>query len=76
LFSVITEFGLCGFGRSDGLIPEVRVGVVRFAWCRGSLLSRVEKWHAALTARCSRDETSLSARPADSDGQPTGRKPL
>lgn len=48
--TIIIEFGWCGFGWSGGLIPDIRAGLMRLAWCRGSLLDRVREWRDALAA--------------------------
>lgn len=49
-WTVIVGFGWCGFGLSGGLLPEVRLGLVRLACCRGWLLERVGQIQAALDA--------------------------
>jgi hypothetical protein len=72
MFSLIFECARCGFGWSSGLIPEIRLGIVRVAWCRGSLLSRVEKWKAALATKLKRDEASSIDRPASDDDTKPG----
>ena len=43
--------GWCGVGWSGGLLPEVRLGLVRVAWCRGWIGDRVQHWHQALVER-------------------------
>lgn len=49
-WTVLFGFGWCGFGASRGLLPEVRLGVVRVAWCRGWLWDAVAGWREALRA--------------------------
>ena len=46
--SIIIEIGWCGFGFDGGLIPDARLGLLRFAWCRGSLLDKAREWQASL----------------------------
>lgn len=46
--SVIIELGWCGFGYNDGIMPDLRLVVLRLAWCRGSLLDRMRGWGEAL----------------------------
>ena len=48
MFTLILEFGWCGFGWEGGLVPEIRLGLLRIAWCRGSLLERMLKMRDAL----------------------------
>ena len=48
--SIILEFGRCKFGYIGGLVPELRLGFVRFAWCRGSIVEKVWYCQHALTA--------------------------
>lgn len=48
MFTVLIQPGFCGFGFSRGLLPELRLGVVSIAWCRGSLLAKMRVWRAAL----------------------------
>lgn len=43
------EIGLCGFGASGGLIPELRLGVVRLWCCRGSAFGKLRD---ALSRAC------------------------
>lgn len=50
-FTILVQFGWCGFGASGGLIPEVRCGLIRFACCRGWLWDVLTKMRAALVAR-------------------------
>lgn len=47
--SVILELGWCKFGVVGGLIPEVRLGLIRFAWCRGSIIDKFWYYQTALT---------------------------
>ena len=42
------EVGWCGFGASGGLVPELRLGVVRFAVTRGSVAERLRSMLRAL----------------------------
>lgn len=37
----IITTGRCGFGRTGGLFPELRLGFVAIGWCRGSLREHV-----------------------------------
>jgi len=48
MFAICVEVGCCGFGYTTGLIPELRMGVVRLMWCRGSLFERLQGWRQAL----------------------------
>lgn len=48
--SVGMDIGFCGFGIEGGLLPNVRIGVVRVWWCRGAIGARVIELSAALTA--------------------------
>ena len=48
MFTVCAEIGLCGFGYDRGLINEVRCGVFRLMWCRGSLIERIRGWRKAI----------------------------
>lgn len=41
-FTVLVEWGPCGFGRSNDLVPELRLGIVRLACCRGSIVARID----------------------------------
>ena len=49
-FTIIAEFGWCGFGASHGLVPELRLGLLRLACCRGSIIAKVMEWGDALAA--------------------------
>lgn len=40
-WTLMVETGWCGFGASGGLVPEVRCGVVRFAFTRGGVADRL-----------------------------------
>lgn len=40
-FTTLIEWGRCGFGYSSDLLPELRLGLVRIAWCRGSIVERI-----------------------------------
>lgn len=42
-FTVLCEFGWCGFGWSGDLLPELRLGIVRFACCKGAIVERMRK---------------------------------
>lgn len=42
------EFGRCGWGCSGGLIPELRLGRVRFWTCNGSVVEMLSKLRIAL----------------------------
>jgi hypothetical protein len=42
------DFGWCGFGYEGSLLPNVRLGVCRVWWCRGSIFDRLVKLHEAL----------------------------
>lgn len=42
------EIGSCGFGFEGGLFPRVRIGIIEFWWCRGSLRARMAALHCAL----------------------------
>lgn len=72
MFSLITEFGPCGFGRDGGLVPQIRLGLVRVAWCRGSIIARMEQkllaraevWRDALSAKLRSQGDPLGARKA------------
>ncbi|HQT39620.1 MAG TPA: hypothetical protein PK231_09350 [Acidocella sp.] len=35
------ETGRCGWGYSAGFLPEIRLGLIRFSWLRGSFLDAV-----------------------------------
>lgn len=45
---MLIETGLCGFGFSGGMVPEVRLGVVRVAATRGWISAHIRQWAAAL----------------------------
>jgi hypothetical protein len=47
-WTVMLGFGWCGFGWCGGLLPELRLGLVRVAWCRGWIGARVQGWQLAL----------------------------
>ena len=51
MFTLILEFGWCGFGWEGGLVPEIRLGLLRIGWCRGSLLDGLVKMRAALKVK-------------------------
>jgi hypothetical protein len=68
MFSVMIEVGWCGFGAHGGLVPELRAGLLRLAFCRGSLLARVRQWNAALHAAA----TLGGAFPAESNAGRSG----
>lgn len=42
------EIGRCGFGVSGGLVPEIRLGIVRIWTCSGSVVSQLAKLRQAL----------------------------
>lgn len=42
------EFGWVGFGYAAGLVPELRLGVVRFWWCQGSVMDHVKRLKSSL----------------------------
>jgi hypothetical protein len=42
------DVGWMGFGVEGGLLPRVRLGVVSFWWCRGTIGDRIAKLHIAL----------------------------
>jgi len=42
------EFGCCGWGASGGLVPELRLGVVRLWTCDGSVVEMLSKLRVAL----------------------------
>ncbi len=42
-WTLFVETGLCGFGYDGGFLPELRLGVVRVAWMRGSFLDSVRE---------------------------------
>lgn len=48
MFSLILELEWCWPGWSGGLVPEIRLGFARFAWCRGSLLAKMRSYEDAL----------------------------
>lgn len=50
-WTLLLGFGWCGFGFDRaGLLPELRLGVLRVAWCRGWLWDAVAGWRDALVA--------------------------
>lgn len=49
-WSLLIETGWCGVGFAGGMIPEVRLGFLRVAVCRGWLLDHVRRYRTALTA--------------------------
>lgn len=48
MFTFIIELTLCAPGYTGGLVPELRLGLVRLSWCRGSLIDRLRRWQSAL----------------------------
>ena len=40
-FTVLFEIGWCGFGWSGDLVPELRLGIIRLACCKGALVDRI-----------------------------------
>lgn len=53
MFTIILEFGRCGFGFDAGLIPDLRLGLIRVAWTRGSILGRFRSLRDKLAGRVS-----------------------
>jgi hypothetical protein len=49
-FTILIQFGWCGFGIAGGLIPEIRLGLIRLAWCRGWIFDGFDRCRAALKA--------------------------
>jgi len=47
-WTILLHVGWCRPGVTGGPVPELRLGVVRVAWCRGWLGERVRWWHEAL----------------------------
>lgn len=47
-FTVLWEVGWCGFGRSNDLVPELRLGFIRIACCRGSIVARILELRSSL----------------------------
>lgn len=52
--SIGIDFGFVGFGYEGGLLPNIRIGMARLWWCRGSIFDRIAKLHVAL-AEAARD---------------------
>jgi len=48
-WTLLGEIGWCGFGASGGLVPEVRLGLLRIAVTRGSVVERLRQMLAALS---------------------------
>lgn len=48
------DLGCVGFGYEGGLLPNIRLGVCRLWWCRGSIFDRIAQLHIAL-AEAARD---------------------
>lgn len=42
------EIGLCGWGVSGGLVPEIRLGVIRFWTCSGSVAGLLKRLQGSL----------------------------
>lgn len=51
MFGVLFEVGWFGFGASRGLIPELRMGIVRFACCRGYFADALKRAADALKSK-------------------------
>ena len=49
----MAEFGWCGLGLSGGSVPEVRLGLVRLAVTRGSVVERLRSALDALSQAAS-----------------------
>jgi hypothetical protein len=47
--SIGVDIGWVGFGREGGLLPNVRIGVARVWWCRGSIFARLQELYNGLT---------------------------
>lgn len=39
--TIAIEIGIIGWGANGGAIPELRIGLIRLAICRGSMLAKV-----------------------------------
>lgn len=50
-WTYLTEFGWCGFGFEGGLIPELRIGLVRFAYAGASNGSFIDAIKAGVLKR-------------------------
>jgi hypothetical protein len=48
MYTVICEIGLFLPGYTGGLVPELRLGLVRVIWCRGSMIERLRSYQSAL----------------------------
>ena len=42
------DIGWCGFGYEGGLLPNIRLGIIRLWCCRGTIVGRFEKMQMAL----------------------------
>lgn len=51
MFAILFEVGWFGFGAAGGLIPEVRLGVVRLAFTRGYFADALARAAAAVKGR-------------------------
>ena len=49
-WALLVETGWCGFGASGGLMPELRLGLLRLVGVRGSIVGRIAEWEAAMIA--------------------------
>lgn len=51
MFAILFEVGWFGFGAAGGLIPELRVGVVRLAFTRGYFADALHRAAVAVRGR-------------------------
>ena len=49
-WTVLVQIGWCGFGVNGGLLPELRLGVIRLACCRGWIFDAFDRYRRALIA--------------------------
>lgn len=49
-FTILIQLGWCGFGASGGLVPELRLGLLRVAACRGWVMDAIDRYRTALRA--------------------------
>jgi len=42
------DIGMVGFGIEGGLLPRLRLGIISFWWCRGTIGDRIARLHIAL----------------------------
>lgn len=40
------DVGVVGFGVEGGLLPRLRLGLIAFWWCRGTIGARIARLHA------------------------------